>query len=128
VKDTPDRTRRHWADVALILVGLGLFGLAVWFPPFSTTGEAPQAILLWPIYALAGGLTLTALFLGQRWEWRLLARLLLVAAIGALLVGLFRVRTVGVVAWLTLVIPAAVLLVAIPFFGPMPRAVKAPVP
>ena len=26
--DTPTRQRRHWADVAIILVGLGLFGLA----------------------------------------------------------------------------------------------------
>ena len=55
--------RRRWADVVLILAGLSLFGLAVWFPPFSTTDEAPAAISLWPNYALAGGLIILALFL-----------------------------------------------------------------
>jgi hypothetical protein len=56
VADTPGRDRRRWADAALILTGLGLFGPAVWFPPFSTTSDASQAIRLWPFYAFAGGL------------------------------------------------------------------------
>ncbi len=120
--ETPARDRRRWADVALILTGLGLFGLAVWFPPFSTTDEASQAIQLWPFYALAGGLVLVALFLGQKWDWVRLARLVLVAALVVLAVALFRVRTVGLVAWLTLIIPGVVLLFTVPFFGPMPRA------
>ncbi|MGH7508936.1 MAG: hypothetical protein ACREMZ_05655 [Gemmatimonadales bacterium] len=114
--------------MAVILVGLGLFGLAVWFPPFSTTDEAPQAISLWPIYALAGGLTLVAFLVGQRWQWRLLARLLLVAALGVLVVGLIRVRAFGVVAWLTLIVPGLLLLLATPFFGPMPRAAERQLP
>jgi len=37
-------------------------------------------------------------------------------------VALFRVRSVGLLAWLTLVIPGVVLLFTVPFFGPMPRA------
>lgn len=120
--DTPARDRRQWADLALILTGLGLFGLAVWFPPFSTTSDASQAIRLWPFYALAGGLVLLALFLGQKWDWVRVARLMLVAALIVLVVALFRVRTVGLVAWLTLVIPGVILLFTVPFFGPMPRA------
>ena len=28
MQDSPARSRRHWADVAVIIVGLGLFGLA----------------------------------------------------------------------------------------------------
>ena len=72
MQETPSRTRRHWADVAVILVGLGLFGLAVWFPPFTTTtggaNEFKTVPSLWPYYAGAGGLTLIAVFLGQRWE------------------------------------------------------------
>jgi hypothetical protein len=122
VSDTPVRERRHWADVVLILTGLTLWGLAVWFPPFSTTDEAPNAISLWPIYAPAGALTLLALLLGQRWDWLRFARILLFAAVVILAVGLFRVRAQGVVAWLTLVIPGLAILLAMPFFGPMPRA------
>ena len=122
VANTPTRDRRRWADVALILTGLGLFGLAVWFPPFSTTSDASQAIRLWPFYALAGGLVLVALFLGQKWDWLRLARLIIVAALVVLVVALFRVRSVGMVAWLTLIIPGIILLFTVPFFGPMPRA------
>ena len=120
--DTAARGRRQWADAALILTGLGLFGLAVWFPPFSTTSDASQAIRLWPFYALAGGLVLLALFLGQKWDWVRVARLMLVAALVVLVVALFRVRSVGLVAWLTLIIPGVILLFTVPFFGPMPRA------
>jgi hypothetical protein len=126
VEETPSRTRRHWADVAVILVGLGLFGLAVWFPPFTTnTGaeEVRSVPTLWPFYAAAGGLTLIALFLGQRWQWRAFARALLIAAVLVLVFGLFTgFRELGPAAWLTVIIPAIVLLVATPFFGPMPRA------
>src|SRR5215210_4650571 len=122
VSDSPVRDRRRWADVALILTGLGLFGLAVWFPPFSTTSDASQAIRLWPFYALAGGLVLVGLFLGQKWDWVRHARLILIAALIVLVIALFRVRSVGMVAWLTLIIPGVVLLFTVPFFGPMPRA------
>ena len=124
--DTRAPQRRRWADVVLILAGLGLFGLAVWFPPFSTTGEASIAISLWPIYALAGGLIILALFLGQRWDWLRFARLLLFAAVGVLIVGLFRVRGQVVLTWLTLIIPGLAILLAISFFGPMPRAAEDP--
>jgi hypothetical protein len=127
MQETPARTRRHWADVAVILVGLGLFGLAVWFPPFTTTGgEGVRSVpTVWPIYATAGGLTLLALFLGQRWQWRTLARILLIAAVVVLVFGLFTgFRELGPAAWLTVIIPGIVLLVAVPFFGPMPRSAE----
>jgi hypothetical protein len=60
--------------------------------------------------------------LGQKWDWLRFARLLLVAAIVVLAVALFRVRSVGMLAWLTLIIPGIILLFTVPFFGPMPRA------
>jgi hypothetical protein len=120
--------RRHWADIAVIIAGLGLFGLAIWFPPFTTTagaGEVRQVHSLWPVYGIAGGLSLIALFLGQRWQWRNLARLLLVGAVAVLVYGLFTgFRELGMTAWLTAIIPGLLLLAAIPFFGPMPRAVE----
>jgi O-antigen/teichoic acid export membrane protein len=130
MQDSPARTRRHWADIAVIIVGLGLFGLAIWFPPFTTTtgaDEVKTAPAVWPIYALAGGLTLVALFAGQRWQWRTFARVLLIAAVAVLVVGLFTgFRELGPAAWLTVIIPGIVLLVATPFFGPMPRAAESP--
>ncbi len=122
--DTPIARRRHWADVVLILAGLSLFGLAVWFPPFSTTGQAGEAISLWPNYAMAGGLILLALFLGQRWTWVRFSRLMLVGAVVVLAIGLFRVRAQGTLPWLTLIIPGLAVLLAAPFFGPMPRAAE----
>jgi peptidoglycan/LPS O-acetylase OafA/YrhL len=127
MQDTPSRERRRWADVAVILCGLGLFGLAIWFPPFSTTTGAGETAptIAWPIYGSAGGLTLVALFLGQRWRWRALARVLLVAAVLILAYGLVtRFRDVGPAAWLSVILPGIVLLVATPFFGPMPRAAE----
>jgi hypothetical protein len=84
--------------MAVILCGLGLFGLAIWFPPFSTTTGAAETSppSVWPIYGGAGGLTLVALFLGQRWQWRTLARVLLVAAVAILVYGLItRFRELG---------------------------------
>ncbi len=122
--DTPAQDRRRWADVALILTGLSLFGLAVWFPPFSTTDEAREAISLWPFYALSGGLVLIALVLGQRWDFLRFARLLLFAALAVLVAALFQLRAVGMVGWLTVIIPGLVLLLTTPFFGPMPRAAE----
>jgi O-antigen/teichoic acid export membrane protein len=130
MQETPARSRRHWADVAVIIVGLGLFGLAIWFPPFTTTtgaDEVKTAPMVWPIYAIAGGLTLLGLFAGQRWRLRTLARVLLIAAVVVLAVGLFTgFRELGPAAWLTVIIPGIVLLVAAPFFGPMPRAADSP--
>jgi peptidoglycan/LPS O-acetylase OafA/YrhL len=125
MQNIASRNRRRWADVAVILCGLGLFGLAIWFPPFSTTTGAGETNppAAWPIYGSAGGLTLVALFLGQRWQWRTVARILLVAAVAILAYGLLtRFRELGPAAWTTAIIPGVLLLIAAPFFGPMPRA------
>ena len=49
--------------------------------------------------------------------------LLLIGAVVVLAVGLFTgFRELGPIACLTVIIPGIVLLVATPFFGPMPRA------
>ena len=105
------QTRRRWADIAVIVAGLALFGLAILFPR--------------PMYAIAGGLTLIGFLLGQRWEWRSYARGLLLIAVAGLVFGLFTwFSELGLVAWLTVIIPGVLLLVAIPYFGPMPRAAE----
>ncbi len=115
--------RRHWADVAAILAGLMLMGLAIWPVPFADTAETGKRLSVWWIYALAGGLSLAGVFLGQRWSLRDLARGLMFAAVGVLLYGLItRFRDLGTAAVLTAVVPGLLLLFAAPFFGPMPRA------
>jgi hypothetical protein len=121
--DTAERQRRHWADVAAILAGLMLMGLAIWPVPFVHDADrAGQVAVTWWIYALAGGLTLVGVFLGQRWERKQLARGLMIAAVAVLLYGLFTsLRGLGTTALLTAIVPGLLILLAIPFFGPMPR-------
>ena len=120
--EVPEVRRRHWADVAAILTGLMLMGLAIWPVPFVSTEEV-RRVSVWWIYALAGGLSLVAVFLGQRWRFQQLAQGLLFAAVGVLLYGLIVVfRDLGTAAVLTAAIPGLLLLFAALFFGPMPRA------
>ena len=123
--ETPERQRRHWADIAAILAGLMLMGLAIWPVPFVDTRETTDRVSVWWIYALAGGLSLAGVFLGQRWQLRSLARGLMFAAVGVLLYGLVTAfRELGAAAILTAVVPGLLLLFAAPFFGPMPRAAE----
>ena len=123
--EAPELRRRHWADVLAIVAGLTLMGLAIWPVPFANTPETGRQVNVWWIYALAGGLSLAGVFLGQRWELRQLARGLMLAAVGVLLYGLLVVfRDLGTAAVLTTLIPSVLLLLAAPFFGPMPRAAE----
>lgn len=121
--DVPEVRRRHWADIAAILAGLMLMGLAIWPVPFADDPETGRQVSVWWIYALAGGLSLVGVFLGQRWEFRQVARGLLFAAVGVLVYGLVTMfRDLGTAAVLTVLVPGLLLLLAAPFFGPMPRA------
>jgi hypothetical protein len=121
--DVPEVRRRHWADVAAILAGLMLMGLAIWPVSFAADPETGRRVSVWWIYALAGGLSLVGVFLGQRWEFRQVARGLLFAAVGVLVYGLVTMfRDLGTAAVLTVLVPSLLLLLAAPFFGPMPRA------
>jgi len=123
--DVADVERRHWADIAVILAGLGLFGLAIWPTPFVSNSEVGGRLTVWQVYALAGGLTLAGLLIGQRWQWRAIARALLFGAVAVLAFGLFTTfRDLGTAAFLTVIVPGLLLLLAAPFFGPMPRAVN----
>ena len=121
--EVPEVRRRHWADIAAIVAGLMLMGLAIWPVPFADDPETGRRVSVWWIYAMAGILSLLGVFLGQRWRFRQLARGLLFAAVGVLLYGLVvAFRDLGTAAVLTAVIPGVLLLFAAPFYGPMPRA------
>ena len=123
--EVPEVRRREWADVLAILAGLMLWGLAIWPVPFAQASEVGRQVDVWWIYALAGGFSVVAIFLGQRWRLRHLAQGLLLAAVAVLLYGLLtQFRELGPIAVLTAVIPGLLLLLAAPFFGPMPRAAE----
>jgi peptidoglycan/LPS O-acetylase OafA/YrhL len=114
--------RRQWADLAIIIVGLMLLGMAIWGGPVLTDAgeEIAFAQAVWLVYAGAGALCLGAVLAAQRWSLRGLARILvLVAAIG-LLASLFAYREFRLRAVLVHVLPAIVLAVASRNIGPVP--------
>jgi peptidoglycan/LPS O-acetylase OafA/YrhL len=124
MRDTPARERRRWADIVVIVTGLLLVGLAAWNAPASA-GNRPDETASLPsmyvTYGIGGGLALMALFVAHR--WRVAGQILLVAAALVLLGFGFDAFREGTAApWLTILLPALLLLGASPFFGPMPRA------
>ncbi len=115
--------KRTVVDFMVILVAVGLIGCAIWGMPFAIARpslEIQSVGLMAGAYALAGALALASQFAAQRWSRRGLARGLLVAAALALLAGLLAFHTIGPRAWITMILPAAILLAATPFIGPMP--------
>jgi uncharacterized membrane protein YidH (DUF202 family) len=121
--ETPPRERRRLADIVVIGTGLLLVAMAAWNAPASASARNEVASFQWlyAAYGLGGVLALAALFVAHR--SRTLGRILLVAA--ALVVlgfGLNTFRQASTTVWLTVVLPALLLLGATPFFGAMPRA------
>ena len=54
----PDESRRQWADIAVIVVGVALLVLAVWGGPILTgvDDQIAYAHAVWLVYAGAGAL------------------------------------------------------------------------
>jgi len=112
--------RRKWADLVVLFASLWAFAWAIWAPP-STEMEGGAVRSLagwWAAHAIGGALGLLSLFLAPR--WRPLARVVLVVAACALLVGAFTSGRAAGAAALTLAVPGVLLLVAAPFIGPVP--------
>jgi hypothetical protein len=123
MQESGEQVRRRWADVVVMLTGLMLVGLAAWNAPASSGRPDETASLgsMYVAYAIGGGLAIAALFLVHR--SRMIGRLLLVAAgLVVLGFGLDGFREGAGAVWLTVLLPALLLLGAAPFFGPMPRA------
>lgn len=113
---------RLWTNVVLIAVGLAFIGLAAW--PGIPSPDNPAVAELgrpWAVYAGAGVLTIAALFAAQRWQTRHLAQLCIIAACCFLVWGLVSYSALGWELWVTLGVPAILLLGSLPFVGPMPR-------
>jgi hypothetical protein len=117
--DTQERTRRNWADLVVIMVSLFLLALTAW------NAVAPERELaslgqLYATYGFGGALGLVSFFVAQR--SRAIGRVLLAGAIVVVLalgLGAYREQSTGF--WVTVVIPAVLLVAALPFLGPLPR-------
>jgi hypothetical protein len=124
MSDTPARERRRWADIVVMLTGLTLIGLAAWNAPASSGARPDETASLGSMYlayGVGGALAIVALFVAHR--SRMIGRVLLVAAAFVLLgFGFDAFREQVPAVWLTVLLPALLLLGASPFFGPMPRA------
>jgi hypothetical protein len=119
--ETPPRERRRLADIVVIATGLLLVGLAAWNAPASPRPDIVSLQWMYAAYGLGGALALIALFVAHR--SRTVGRILLVAAALVLLgFGVSNFRQASGTMWLTIVLPAILLLGAAPFFGAMPRA------
>jgi hypothetical protein len=119
--ETPPRKRRQLADIVVIAIGLLLVGLAAWNAVASSDPALVSLQWMYAAYGLGGFLALVALFVAHR--SRTVGRVVLVAAALVLLgFGLGNFRQATGTMWLTIVLPAIVLLGAAPFFGAMPRA------
>jgi hypothetical protein len=111
-----------------ILVGVSMLAIAVWPGDTNASGGAaadlgsPQWV--WIAHIAAAAAALSAVFLAQRRGRGGLPRMLLVAGALILLATFVMSWTSGVTGprtWLTLLLPAVLLVVASMGVGPMPR-------
>ena len=117
------RRRRTVVDFLVIFTGVALIGFAMWALPLAlgdSQEELANVNLAWIIYFAAGALALASQFVGQWWRRRNAARILLALGAVLLFIGLTAFRDFGPRALLTMLLPAILLLIAIPMVGPMP--------
>ena len=119
---------RNWADFLAIITGVALLAISIW-PGEPTAGadaarEQGNLELAWYVRMVVGAMAILAVVVAQKWERRPIARGLLLLGALALLANLLIFRDFGPRALLSLVLPAAALLLASTAIGPMPRGVE----
>lgn len=114
--------RRNRFDIAVIVASVWALVAAIRIPPEVMTGEGAEPVVSVPwllaAHAAGGLLGLGGLVVAQRWPPR--GRALVALGGLALLAGFLALRTYTFTSILSLGLPAAALLVAAPFAGPMP--------
>ena len=119
---------RNWADLLAIVTAVSLIGISIWpGTPSTSIGadrETTATPALWLAHIASGSLVIMAVFIGQKWQNRSLARLLLVGGAIVLLGALLVFRDFTTRALLTTIVPALALLVSAFAIGPMPREVS----
>jgi hypothetical protein len=113
---------RRWANIAVIVAGVWVLLIVMWSPeaagPRQQQVEVASNALWFYTMGAAGPLAIAAVIVALRHA--AIARVLLAAAAVLLFAGLLGFRAFGTLAWGTLIIPGFVMLLAIPFLGPMP--------
>ncbi|MDQ2669727.1 MAG: hypothetical protein M3Y31_03770 [Gemmatimonadota bacterium] len=117
-----DAGTRTWPNVVVLLMGLTLLGLAMWGGTMAGVRDESASGAAWASHAAAGILALLGFAAAQRTNRRTLARLLVGAAVVALVIGGATFEWVGPRLIMMIVVPAIALAVAIPFLAPVPRA------
>jgi hypothetical protein len=115
---------RSWPNLVLLITGLALVGLAMWGGTLAGAGDESASGAAWASHAASGVLALLGFAAAQRVERRTVARVLVGAAVLALVAGGMTFEWVGTRLLLTIVLPALALLVTIPFLGPVPRPAR----
>ena len=121
--DATRKQRRDRLNFVLLLLGVGLIGLAVWGGPVATQSPSDEIVypqVVWLLYATAGILTVGGVAIGQRWHRVTVARVMVAAAGVVLLLGLLAFRDLGGRAWLTLALPGVALLAMSWLLAPVP--------
>jgi hypothetical protein len=113
---------RRRANLAVIVAGFWVFIIVVWSPeaagPREQQLEVADRTLWFYSLASAGPLALGAVIVALKNA--LVARIMLGLAALVLFAGLLGFRAFGTLAWGTMLIPGLIMLLAIPFLGPMP--------
>jgi hypothetical protein len=113
---------RRWANIAVIVAGVWVTLIVMWSPeaagPRAQQIEVADNALWFYTLAAAGPLAIAAVLVALRHA--AVARAMLGVAGVALIIGLLGFRAFGTLAWGTMIIPAIIMLLAIPFLGPMP--------
>jgi hypothetical protein len=123
MRHTTPASRRRWADIVVIAASAYALAAATQMPLELATGDVDTAVRfqLWlPVaYAVGGLLGIVSVFIALRRPP--LARLVLAAGALFLVSGLFTLQRFALLPVLSLGLPAAAMLLALPFLGPMPR-------
>ena len=116
--------QRSTANIVAILTSVVLLAFSLWGGSAfgaAKTGEAPAIQIPSLTHFFAGALGLAGVLIAQRWRMQMLGRGLLVVAAAILIVTLALFRYFGTWAWVSLIIPAALLLLCAVFLRPVVR-------
>jgi hypothetical protein len=116
MSDASRLKRRRWADIAVIVASCFAIVWGIWTPP-TPSPEIHDASWWWGT-TFGGALGLLSVFIALKST--LLGRIALGAAVAILFGALLTMHTLSWIVLLTVGLPALVMLVALPFFGPMP--------
>ncbi len=114
--------RRKWADLAVLVAAIYALVFAIWAPeataPNTATSEVSGKGTWYFAHMLGGILPLAGYFVALKSS--MAGKVLVGLGAGALLAGLAGFDEIGGIALRNIILPAVIMLVALPFFGRMP--------